>query len=194
MENKLQTDVHLRAMLNSPARFTPAVPTPDWTAPPSQTVAPPATTPTIKNNASNMTVATPGSAIGEPHTNITLQNCVATVDLHTPLDLAMINARTRNTEYNPARFHGVIMRLREPRTTALIFRSGKIICTGARNEHDSLLASKKFARIVQKLGFNFTAKINSENTSKFIICYLFIPKIVYTINGQVISDKLLCSG
>lgn len=82
------------------------------------------------------------------------RNCVATVDLHIQLDLETINARTRNSEYNPGRFHGVVMRLRDPRTTALIFRSGKLVCTGARNEHDSLLASKKFARIIQKLGFN----------------------------------------
>lgn len=86
------------------------------------------------------------------------RNCVATVDLHTPLDLQIVNARTRNTEYNPSRFHGVIMRIREPRTTALIFKTGKIVCTGARNEHDALLASKKFARIIQKLGFNVGCK------------------------------------
>lgn len=79
---------------------------------------------------------------------------MATVDLHVQLDLETINARTRNSEFNPIRFHGVVMRLRDPRTTALIFRSGKVICTGARNEQDSLLASKKFARIIQKLGFN----------------------------------------
>lgn len=27
---EVKSDVHLRAMLNSPARYTPAVPTPDW--------------------------------------------------------------------------------------------------------------------------------------------------------------------
>lgn len=32
--DKKPTDLHLRAMLNSPARMTPAVPTPDWGAPP----------------------------------------------------------------------------------------------------------------------------------------------------------------
>lgn len=64
-----------------------------------------------------------------------------------------INFRTRNSEYNPGRFNGVIMRIREPRTTALIFRSGKIVVTGARNEADALLAGKKFARIIQKLNF-----------------------------------------
>lgn len=65
-----------------------------------------------------------------------------------------INSRTRNSEYNPGRFNGVIMRIRDPRSTALIFKSGKIVCTGARNEEDALLSSKKFARIIQKLGFN----------------------------------------
>lgn len=44
------------------------------------------------------------------------------------------------------------MRIREPRCTALIFRSGKLVCTGARNEHDAHLAARKFARIIQKLG------------------------------------------
>lgn len=46
------------------------------------------------------------------------------------------------------------MRIREPRCTALIFRTGKVICTGARNEIDALLAARKFARIIQKLGNN----------------------------------------
>lgn len=36
MENKSQIDTNLKAILNSPARFTPAVPTPDWNSPPSQ--------------------------------------------------------------------------------------------------------------------------------------------------------------
>lgn len=151
MENK-QTDVHLRAMLNSPARFQPTVPvpTPDWNSIPTQQSF---ATQNAKN-ISNMIVATPGSVVGEPHTNIVLQNCVVIVDLHTTLDLAVVNARTRNSEYNPSRFHGVVMRIREPRSTALIFRSGKLVVTGTRNESDALLASKKFARIIQKIGFN----------------------------------------
>lgn len=79
---------------------------------------------------------------------------MATIDLGCELNLRTINFRTRNTEYNPARFNGVVMRIRDPRTTALIFKSGKVVCTGARNEQDALLASKKFARIIQKLNFN----------------------------------------
>jgi transcription initiation factor TFIID TATA-box-binding protein len=57
--------------------------------------------------------------------------------------------RTRNAEYNPKvrghlrsrdlllilfqRFAAVIMRIREPKTTALISASGKVVVTGAKN-------------------------------------------------------------
>lgn len=86
--------------------------------------------------------------------SIKIQNCVASVSLGCELDLQQINFRTRNSEYNPQRFHGVVMRIREPRCTSLIFRSGKLVCTGARNEVDANLAARKFARIIQKLGHN----------------------------------------
>uniref|UniRef100_A0A915C286 TATA-box-binding protein n=1 Tax=Parascaris univalens TaxID=6257 RepID=A0A915C286_PARUN len=83
-----------------------------------------------------------------------LQNIVSTVNLGVPLDLKKIALHARNAEYNPKRFAAVIMRIREPRTTALIFSSGKMVCTGAKSEEASRLAARKYARIVQKLGFN----------------------------------------
>jgi len=84
----------------------------------------------------------------------TLQNIVATVNLECRLDLKTIALHARNAEYNPKRFAAVIMRIREPKTTALIFASGKMVVTGAKSEDDSKLASRKYARIIQKLGFN----------------------------------------
>jgi transcription initiation factor TFIID TATA-box-binding protein len=45
------------------------------------------------------------------------------------------------------------MRIRDPKTTALIFASGKMVVTGAKSEDDSKLAARKYARIIQKLGF-----------------------------------------
>ncbi|KAJ9478822.1 TATA-box-binding protein [Pseudozyma hubeiensis] len=83
----------------------------------------------------------------------TLQNIVATVNLEVRLDLKTIALHARNAEYNPKRFAAVIMRIREPKTTALIFASGKMVVTGAKSEDDSRLASRKYARIIQKLGF-----------------------------------------
>jgi transcription initiation factor TFIID TATA-box-binding protein len=34
-----------------------------------------------------------------------------------------------------------------------VFASGKVVVTGAKSEDDSRLAARKYARIIQKLGF-----------------------------------------
>ncbi|KRX10821.1 hypothetical protein PPERSA_00991 [Pseudocohnilembus persalinus] len=83
-----------------------------------------------------------------------LQNIVATVNLCCKLDLQQIAISARNTEYNPKRFAAVIMRLRDPKTTALIFSSGKMVCTGAKTEQESNRGARKYAKIIKKLGFN----------------------------------------
>ena len=44
------------------------------------------------------------------------------------------------------------MRIRDPKTTALVCASGKMVVTGAKSEDHSCLASRKYARVVQKLG------------------------------------------
>ncbi|KAI9506933.1 TATA-binding protein (TBP) [Coemansia spiralis] len=102
-----------------------------------------------------MTTATQETSDGAGVAGIvpTLQNIVATVNLDCRLDLKTIALHARNAEYNPKRFAAVIMRIREPKTTALIFASGKMVVTGAKSEDDSKLAARKYARIVQKLGF-----------------------------------------
>jgi len=99
--------------------------------------------------------APPTPGVLQPSTDIVpqLQNIVSTVNMCCRLDLKKIALHARNAEYNPKRFAAVIMRIREPRTTALIFTSGKMVCTGAKSEEDSRLAARKYARIVQKLGF-----------------------------------------
>jgi len=76
-------------------------------------------------------------------------------DLHLgcELDLKTIALHARNAEYNPKRFAAVIMRIRDPKTTALVFASGKLVCTGAKSEEASRLAARKYARIIQQLGF-----------------------------------------
>lgn len=83
-----------------------------------------------------------------------VHNIVSTSDLRCKLDLKMIAMNARNTEYNPKRFDAAIMKIRNPKTTALIFSSGKIVCSGARSEEDSKRASKKFAKTLKNLGFN----------------------------------------
>jgi transcription initiation factor TFIID TATA-box-binding protein len=82
-----------------------------------------------------------------------LQNIVSTANLKCVLDLREIALKAKNAEYNPKKFAAVIMRIKEPKTTALIFSSGKIVCTGARTEEESKQASRIYAKIILKLNF-----------------------------------------
>mmetsp|Transcript_10174 Transcript_10174/g.24007 ORF Transcript_10174/g.24007 Transcript_10174/m.24007 type:complete len:309 (-) Transcript_10174:165-1091(-) len=84
---------------------------------------------------------------------IRIQNMSSTCNLGVRLDLKQIALKCRNTEFNPRRFAAVIMRLREPRATALIFASGKMCVTGTKSTHNSALAARKFAYIVERVGF-----------------------------------------
>lgn len=80
-----------------------------------------------------------------------IQNIVSTAFLgNNSLELREIARHCRNAEYNPKRFAAVIMRIREPKTTALIFNSGKMVCTGAKSEQESLKAAKSYAKNIQK--------------------------------------------
>jgi hypothetical protein len=51
------------------------------------------------------------------------------------------------------RFAAAIMRIRAPKTTALIFSSGKMVCTGAKTEALAREAARKYAKVIAKLGF-----------------------------------------
>ena len=52
------------------------------------------------------------------------------------------------------------MRLREPKATALIFGSGKLVITGTKSSHNSSLATKKIAYILERIGFRPADHIN----------------------------------
>uniref|UniRef100_A0A8D8LLC4 TATA-box-binding protein n=1 Tax=Cacopsylla melanoneura TaxID=428564 RepID=A0A8D8LLC4_9HEMI len=129
--------------------------TPQHMMTPTQTTQP-ASIPQPQSHMMNMSPLTPGPPMTPQDMGgivPQLQNIVSTVNLGCKLDLKKIALHARNAEYNPKRFAAVIMRIREPRTTALIFSSGKMVCTGAKSEEDSRLAARKYARIIQKLGF-----------------------------------------
>ncbi|GAB5373147.1 hypothetical protein AAMO2058_001725200 [Amorphochlora amoebiformis] len=82
-----------------------------------------------------------------------LQNVISTMNLQTELDLKTIALKARNAEYNPKRFSAVVVRIRDPKTTALIFQSGKVVLTGNQNPTLAKTAAKKFVRIIRKVGF-----------------------------------------
>lgn len=82
-----------------------------------------------------------------------LQNVVATFNLGVDhLDLRAIALEKPFIEYNPQKFAAATLRIRQPRTTALAFASGNMVCTGAKTEMESRLAGRKYVRLLQKHG------------------------------------------
>lgn len=82
-----------------------------------------------------------------------LQNVVATFNLGVDnLDLRAIALEKPFVEYNPQKFAAATLRIRDPRTTALAFASGNMVCTGAKLEVLSRLAGRKYVRVLQKHG------------------------------------------
>jgi transcription initiation factor TFIID TATA-box-binding protein len=62
----------------------------------------------------------------------TIQNVVASASLGRELDLNSLALHLSGAEYDPQVFPGLVYRLKDPKTATLLFRSGKLVCTGAK--------------------------------------------------------------
>jgi len=79
---------------------------------------------------------------------IIIVNVVASATIGKELMLQDIAFQLEGSEYDQDRFPGLIYKLAEPKTAVLIFRSGKVVCTGARSIPDVYVAINK---VVDKL-------------------------------------------
>lgn len=87
-----------------------------------------------------------------PELDIVINNVVCSFSVRCHLNLREIALNGSNVEYR--RENGMItMKLRRPYTTASIWSSGKVTCTGATSEVEAKISARRFARSLQKLGF-----------------------------------------
>lgn len=88
----------------------------------------------------------------QPVIDIVINNVVCSFNVRCHLNLREIALNGTNVEYR--RETGMLtMKLRRPYSTASMWSSGKITCTGSTSEEMSKLAARKYARQLQKLGF-----------------------------------------
>lgn len=89
----------------------------------------------------------------EPEIDIVINNVVCSFSVRCHLNLRDIAQKGFNVEFR--RENGMVtMKLRRPYTTASIWSSGKITCTGATSEDQAKVAARRYSRCLQKLGFN----------------------------------------
>ncbi|MCH8996156.1 MAG: TATA-box-binding protein [Thaumarchaeota archaeon] len=79
---------------------------------------------------------------------ISIVNVVVSASIDQLLDLKDITKKFPDVEWHPDSFPGAVFRLKEPKTATLLFRTGKMVCTGAKSEE---LARKAVKTVVQKL-------------------------------------------
>jgi len=82
---------------------------------------------------------------------IEIVNIVVSSGLEKDIPLEKMAATLPNTEYNPEQFPGLVLRIKDPKTSALIFSSGKIVCTGARTLSDVDRSIKSIIKSLKKL-------------------------------------------
>lgn len=82
---------------------------------------------------------------------IEVQNIVASAELGARLNLDKIAFNLENSEYEPEQFPGLVYRITKPKVAFLLFSSGKIVCTGARNEKQITEALKYLVKRLKKL-------------------------------------------
>ncbi len=78
---------------------------------------------------------------------ISIENVVASATIDQRLDLKDITKKFPDVEWNPEQFPGAVFRLKTPKTATLLFRTGKMVCTGAKSEE---MARKAVKTVVQQ--------------------------------------------
>jgi transcription initiation factor TFIID TATA-box-binding protein len=68
--------------------------------------------------------------------DIQIQNIVASAGLDGTIDIEKATYSLKRTMYEPEQFPGLIYRMEEPKVVILIFRSGKLVITGAKKEEE----------------------------------------------------------
>jgi len=79
---------------------------------------------------------------------VSIENVVATGTIDQKLDLKDITKKFPDVEWHPDTFPGAVFRLKNPKTATLLFRTGRMVCTGAKSEE---LARKAVKIVVQML-------------------------------------------
>jgi transcription initiation factor TFIID TATA-box-binding protein len=111
---------------------------------------------------------------------VSIVNVVSSASIDQKMDLIKIEKKFPETEYNPDVFPGLVFRLTNPKTATLIFRTGKMVCTGAKSEELSIAAVNM---VVQKLR---KAKIKIKKDA-----IISVQNIVSSINlgGKIHLEK-----
>jgi transcription initiation factor TFIID TATA-box-binding protein len=80
---------------------------------------------------------------------IEITNIVAAASFDMQLDLYKIAYKLHDVEYEPEQFPGAILKFKDPKASLLLFKNGKVICAGAKNEKEIVTTLEKARRLLK---------------------------------------------
>ncbi|MDD4251144.1 MAG: TATA-box-binding protein [Candidatus ainarchaeum sp.] len=92
----------------------------------------------------------------------TVVNMVASASIDQMLDLYSLAVGIPNIEYEPEQFPGAILKIKEPKVSMLLFKNGKIICSGASNEKQIEQGIRKANKMIHDVQPDVKIKRNVE--------------------------------
>jgi transcription initiation factor TFIID TATA-box-binding protein len=159
------------------------------------------------------------TALSKPE--IIIHNVVATGSLKHGFDLNAIIKAFPHVNYRPEVFPGLPFRLKKPKTCTLIFKTGKMVCTGAKSEKESKRAVMKVVREMNKSGIiilgkpeikvvnivataNLSGRIELEEAAYSLDRTMYEPEqfpgLIYRMDKPKVvillfaSGKIVCTG
>jgi len=78
-------------------------------------------------------------------------NLVASAAMNATLDLYNLAVSVPNIEYEPEQFPGAILKLKEPKVSMLLFKNGKVICSGASSEKEIEQGIIKASKLIHEI-------------------------------------------
>jgi len=153
--------------------------------------------------------------------SVRIENVVASASLEQKIDLNAVVKGNPIVEYDPEKFPGLVYRLKRPKTVILIFRTGKMVCTGARSSKEAKRAIKKVVRKLKRSGIiilgkpeikivnivasgNLAGLIDLEQTAYSLKRTMYEPEqfpgLVYRVDDPKVvflifaSGKIVCTG
>jgi transcription initiation factor TFIID TATA-box-binding protein len=76
---------------------------------------------------------------------------VAAASIDQMLDLYSLAVGIQNIEYEPEQFPGAILKIKEPKVSMLLFKNGKIICSGASSEKQIEQGIRKANKLISEV-------------------------------------------
>ncbi len=92
---------------------------------------------------------------------IVIQNVVASINLFTTIDLVtayqtLIDDDDLFVSYNPETFPGLILKIKKPKISSLVFSSGKLVLTGAKSTNMVHEGVNQMIKILRTVGTSIT--------------------------------------